>query len=347
MWPPFCCCRTAGALLVFHVKHLFGWLGVCYTGGNVVSEGLCMTADCPQDFPYEPVRETGDASVLRGYWNVAMGLQQVDGLEPSGYLRTLADAHVAGERDLAETGSLIRAYYEQRELPERSDEGEADTCETGTREADLVSQRIVELLSRGTFALMPGMLPEVHRSLFQDLDPELYHPGEFKTEALQKREFILNGDSVVYADPFLVARSLEFAFNEEAAYVYDVAFEGEQLAHFARFISRLWQVHPFVEGNTRTVAVFAVLYLRFLGFDIDNEPFEQHARYFRDALVRANYRNAKAGVMPDPSFLHRFFENLLAGTHHELRSRDLIVQSLYDNPTLLRNVDPSHALRRC
>ena len=300
-----------------------------------------MTADCPQDFPYEPVRETGDVFVRRGYWNVAIGLQKVDGLEPSSYLRKLADEHVEGERGIVETGELLRMYYEQRTSFDRN-----NACEVDSREADLVSHRIVEILSRGAFALVPSMLPDVHRLLFQDLDSETYRPGVFKADALQKRELILNGDSVVYTDPSLVERSLEFAFNDETSYVYDIAFSTEQLAHFVRFVSRLWQIHPFVEGNTRTVAVFAVLYLRFLGFDIDNEPFEQHSRYFRDALVRANYRNAKAGVMPEPCFLMHFFENLLSGAHHELRSGDLMVQALYDDPGLLRNVDPSHAIKQ-
>ena len=89
-----------------------------------------------------------------------------------------------------------------------------------------------------------------------------------------------------------------------------------------------------------------VLYLRYLGFDADNEPFARHARYFRDALVRANYRNAKAKVMPDASYLLRFFENLLSGEHHELRSRDLMVSELYADPSLLRNVDPSRAISK-
>lgn len=321
---------------MFHVKHLFAILNV-----TDVSKGSRMTADCPQDFPYEPVRETGDTSVRRGYWNVAMGLQKVDGLETSDYLRKLADEHVEGARGIEEIGELIRTFYEKRVQGERRDAVESDT-----READLVSQRIVELLSRGAFALMPSILSEVHRTLFQDLDPSTYRPGEYKTEALQKREFVLNGDSVVYADPSLVERSLAFAFEEEQSYVYGIEFDDDQLRHLARFVSRLWQVHPFVEGNTRTVAVFTVLYLRYLGFDVENEPFERHARYFRDALVRANYRNAKAGVLPEPCFLVNFFENLLSGGSHELRSRDLVAQSLYDDPTLLRNVDPSCALTR-
>ena len=252
-----------------------------------------MTADCPEDFPYEAKPELRDPAVREGYWRVAMGLQEVDGLKPSPYLRDLAREHVSGVRGLDE---------------------------------------------------VPDMLAVIHGALFQDLDAATYRPGEYKTEALQKREFVLNGDSVVYADPSLIERSLAFLFDEERSHVYGIEFDEAQLEHLGRFIARLWQVHPFVEGNTRTTAVFAVLYLHDLGFDMDNEPFERHARYFRDALVRADYRNAKAGVLPDLRFVVRFLDNLLNEAEHELRSRDLACKALFDDPSFLRNVDPSQAI---
>lgn len=305
-----------------------------------------MTADNPSDFSYESVRETADPVLRRGYWDVATGLQQVDGLAPSDYLLSLAREHASGVRGIEETGRILRAYY--RERPHRGFSSQAATAAGGDdcREADLVSQRIVEALSRGAFSFMPSMLSVIHEALFRDLDPQVYEPGRYKTVALQKSELVLNGDSVVYADPSLVERSLAFLFDEEFGYVYGADLDEEGIAHLARFVARLWQVHPFVEGNTRTVAVFTVLYLRYLGFDADNEPFARHARYFRDALVRANYRNAKAKVMPDASYLLRFFENLLSGEHHELRSRDLMVSELYADPSLLRNVDPSRAISK-
>lgn len=302
-----------------------------------------MTADRPEDFPYSPQREPASPAVRQGYWRVAMGLQAVDGLEPSPYLRKLAHEHVEGVRALDETGRMLRTYYTK--LADSGDRSRTDDSpRAGEQEADLVSQRIVELLTAGSFSLIPDMLSVIHGTLFQDLDGVTYMPGRYKTEALQKREHILNGDSVLYADPSLIERSLAFLFDEERPYLYGIEFDDAQLEHFGRFVSRLWQVHPFVEGNTRTVAVFAVLYLRDLGFDVDNEPFEHHARYFRDALVRANYRNAKAGIMPDLGFLQRFLENLLRDTSHKLDSHDLTCQSLYDNPSLFRNVDPSQAI---
>ena len=177
-----------------------------------------LTADCPEDYPYEAKRELRDPAVREGYWRVAMGLQEVDGLKPSPYLRDLAREHVSGVRGLDETGSMIRAYHARRKADGRDEAA-------GEREADLVSQRIVELLASGAFALVPDMLAVIHGALFQDLDAATYRPGEYKTEALQKREFVLNGDSVVYADPSLIERSLAFLFDEERSHVYGIEFD--------------------------------------------------------------------------------------------------------------------------
>ena len=303
-----------------------------------------MTAERPDDFPYEPACTTGGASARQVRWDIARGLQKVDDLETSDYLDQLAREHVNGARGIDETGRLLRAYYRERGHRSTEETGERSTGRT--EEADLVSQRVVELLERDAFFLDPAMLFDVHRALFQDLDPETYHPGERKLVALQKREVVLNGDSVVYADPSLIDRALNFAIDDERSYVYAPDFDTSQLEHFSRFVSRFWQVHPFWEGNTRAVAVFAILYLRSLGFDVENAPFKQHAAFFRDALVRANYRNAKAGIMPDLRYLEQFFANVLCGADNELRSRDLMVQTLYDDPSLLRNVDPADAIMR-
>ena len=160
-----------------------------------------------------------------------------------------------------------------------------------------------------------------------------------------KQEEILNGDSVLYADPMAYDMSLRGAFASEAARLY-TTFSADELKSFCRFIAFLWRIHPFAEGNTRTVAVFSELYLNYLGFDVTNEPFGKHARFYRDALVRAMYRNAPAGVMPDDSFLVAFYENALGFAENNLSREDLVCMPLFENPDLLRNVDPKEALRR-
>ena len=299
-----------------------------------------MSADCPDGFDYKPVDDMVDEAARRHYWACAIGLQAVDGLQVSDYLRDVAQSYVAGERSLDETGELVRAYHTP---------GAASYNAKGeeSREADLVSQRIAEVLARGSFALVPDMPRIIHRQLFCDLPQEVYRSGEYKLEPLVKQEEILNGDSVLYTDPMLVEQSLRYLFEEEReAGDYGLVLSGAELGRFSRFVSLVWQIHPFQEGNTRTVAVLAALYLRQLGFDVGNEPFEHHARYFRDALVRANYRNAAAGIAPDMRFVEQFFDNLVNDAEHPMDREELVCPALFDNPDLLRNVSPSLALRR-
>ena len=290
-----------------------------------------MSADSFDGFDYKPDRRVADAETRRRYWATAIGLQAVDGLEVSPYLHELARAYEAGRYSLEQTGQLVRAYHEN-----------ADSSET--READLVSQRIVEMLDRGSFAFTPDMLSAIHQQLFQDLEEATYRPGQFKTDRLVKQEDILNGDSVLYADPGMIQLSLDYLFREEVRAAYPTSLEPADVARLARFIALIWQVHPFVEGNTRTVAVFSELYLASLGFPITNEPFEQHARYFRDALVRANYRNNAAALAPDLSFIVAFYENLLLDAGHALDRTALICPQLFDDPSLLKNIAPHRAL---
>ena len=285
-----------------------------------------VTADSFDNFEYEPATQFIPEAKKNHYWAVATGLQAVDGLETSGYLRENARAYISGEKTLAETGSLIREYHRQNNDAEHA-------------EADLVSQRIAELLEKGAFFLAPEMLVRIHEYLFQDLDPAVYRPGRFKHERMIKREEILNGDSVLYADPLAYEMSLKGAFSAEAAKSYGT-FNTDELKGFCRTIAFLWQIHPFYEGNTRTIAVFSELYLNQLGFDLSNEPFETHARYYREALVRAMYRNASAKIFPDDRFLIRFYENALGFESNELSRNELFCPRLFEDPSLIRNAKP-------
>lgn len=312
-------------------------LGIqCLFEGNAskqrlqIAETGNMTADSFDNFNYERASKHTSEAQRKHYWAVAIGLQDVDGLKVSDYLRETAASYIAGKKTLEETGQLIRSYH-------------ANESNKDTSEADLVSQRIAELLTSAPFYLSPQLLSKIHEYLFQDLDRSIYHPGEYKTERMVKQEEILNGDSVLYADPLTYEMSLQGAFNVEAARAY-TTFTREEIHDFCHTISFLWQVHPFYEGNTRTIAVFSELYLNYLGFDVVNEPFEKHAKYFRNALVRALYRNATAKIFPDNSFIIKFYENVLGLEHSPLCNEEMICTALFDNPLLLRNVDPAEAL---
>lgn len=289
-----------------------------------------MTADSLDNFDYERASEYTSEARRKHYWAVAIGLQAVDGLEVSDYLSEVAQSYISGEKSLAKVGELVRAHH-------------SEGHDKSHKEADLVSQRIAELLASGAFYLSPEMLVSIHRYLFQDLDPEVYHPGGFKTERMVKQEEILNGDSVLYADPMTYEMSLKGAIASEAAKSYG-AFSSDELKSFCHGIAFLWQIHPFHEGNTRAVAVFSELYLNNLGFSVTNEPFAEHSRFFRDALVRAIYRNAPANIFPDESFLIAFFENALGFKNNDLDREALMCPALFENPSFLRNIDPQEAL---
>jgi len=293
-----------------------------------------VTFDEIPQMAYQPKGEPDSPELRERYWKTAIGLQEVDGLEVSSYLRDVAAAHVEGTYTLRETRELLWNHYDVMQVDGSTSASGLDRA----KEADLVSQRIVEVLSAGGFMLAPLMLSHIHATLFQDLDPAVYHPGEFKVEQVIKPEAVLNGDSVFYAPPTMYTGMLDALFAREATHDYAFNLTDEDVANFTRFIARVWQVHPFYEGNTRTVAVFAVLYLRELGCVVGNDPFERHAAYFRDALVRANYRNRPVGVDYDFSYLERFMGHLALGSSESplFDRHELICQPMFDHPEALK-----------
>lgn|GEM_PF-543334 len=284
---------------------------------------------------YQRKSESQDAAYKRELWDAAFGLQQVDGLEPTAYARSLADDNVLGRISLEEVGQGLDTYYRN----ERAISGERPRAE----EADKVSHRIVQLLQDGSFALDSHMLNAIHARLFHGIDDELYAPGTFKNEQFIKCERILNGDSVLYGPPALYERSLEMLFSRELTHTYEGYADGPALSWsdadaLARFVANVWMVHPFWEGNTRTVAVFLELYLHSMGFDVDNAPFARHASFFRGALVRATYQNRSIGVGLDVSHLIQFISKLIDDPDVSLNYDALWCKPLFEHPDRVRNV---------
>lgn len=242
-------------------------------------------------------------------WAVAIGLQDVDGLKPSAYLLETARKHIEGEVDYEQAKRLVDSYYE--ELP--TEKQNADT-----EEADKVSLHITQVLSERTFNFSPAELANIHRRLFIGVLP---HAGKYRDVNITKREWVLNGDTVLYTSCDAISATLDYDFGQERKFSYKGLNKTEMVAHFARFISGIWQIHPFREGNTRTTAVFAIKYLRKLGYRVTNEPFADNAKYFRNALVRANYQNYEKGIDETTHFLELFFRNLLLGENNSLKKR--------------------------
>lgn len=251
-------------------------------------------------------------------WDMAIGLQQVDNLKPSKYLEQISEKNVLGELTIDEVEQSLREYYIEK--------GKQDSINHKELECDFVSMRIVELLGIDNFELSVDYLKYIHRYLFQDV---YEFAGDFRKIDFSKCEKILNNDSVAYGDSKTLTESLEYDIGLEKEKNYKEMSIVEVIKNIADFSSRIWQVHPFREGNTRTTAVFIEKYLISLGFNVDNSLFKDKSVYFRNALVRSNYFNNYLNIKEDKSYLIKFYENLLLGKNNNLHSEDLIVKELF------------------
>ena len=159
----------------------------------------------------------------------------------------------------------------------------------------------------------------------QDVDGVYKFAGMIRDYNISKKEWILKGKSVVYAGADTIKDTLNYDFDLDKSFDYSALSIDESLKHITGFIANMWQIHPFGEGNTRTTAVFAIKYLRSLGFDVTNTLFADNSWYFRNALVRANYADIQKGIYEDKSYLEKFFRNLILGEKNEMKNRYLII----------------------
>ena len=247
-------------------------------------------------------------------WRVAIGLQAVDGLKTSEYLQETARRNIEGEITIDEARELVKQYYVKKTA---HDEGDEDK-----EEADRVSSNISKLLQTDAFTYSVAGLAAIHRAIFEGV---FKHAGRFRAYDISKKEWVLRGDSVLYGRWQDLRMAIEYDLEQERQFDYTPLNKDQMVEHLAKFIAGLWQIHPFGEGNTRTTAVFAIKYLRSQGFSVDNDLFERHSWYFRNALVRASYRNLQKGINYEPLFLVRFFRNLLLGENNTLKNRYMMI----------------------
>lgn len=245
-------------------------------------------------------------------WKTAIGLQQVDGLKPSDYLIATARQNIEGDITFEEVKQRIDTYYKQRP---------PQTNEDRTEEADKVSARIAEILSEQTFTFSPIEYLNIHRRLFQGI---YSHAGKIREYNITKQEWVLNGETILYASAESLKATLEYDLEQEKKFSYNGLSQQEIIEHITHFISYLWQIHIFCEGNTRTTAIFLIKYLRKLGYkEVNNELFAEHSWYFRNALVRANYEDLSKGIHKTDQYLIRFLSNLLLNENHSLKNREM------------------------
>lgn len=261
-------------------------------------------------------------------WKTAIGLQQVDGLKPSQYLIETAKQNIEGDITIDEVKKRIENYYQQH--PTKTDEDR-------TEEADKVSARIAEILSEQTFTFSPAGYLSIHRRLFTGI---YKFAGRIRDYNITKKEWVLNGETVLYASADSLRATLEYDFEQERKFSYKGLNEQEIIEHIAHFISNLWQIHVFGEGNTRTTAIFLIKYLRKLGFkSVNNDLFANHSWYFRNTLVRANYEDLSRGIYRTEKFLIQFLSNLLCKGSFSLKNREMHILADTANDTVKPLID--------
>lgn len=266
----------------------------------------------------EYIRQSEPHKREKGYaWQTAIGLQAVDGLKPSEYLKEKARQHIEGDITIDEVKQLVDSYYKSKVARSSS--------EDRTEEADKVSARITEILSENTFTFSPIEYLAIHRHLFEGI---FSHAGQIRDYNITKNEWVLKGATVLYASAGSIRETLEYDFSQEKIFDYKNLNIDEAIRHIARFVSGIWQIHAFGEGNTRTTAVFTIQYLHTFGFNFSNETFANHSWYFRNALVRANYNDLTKGVYATTEFLEKFFRNLILNEQNELKNRNLQIDEI-------------------
>ena len=247
---------------------------------------------------------------------MAIGLQAVDGLQTSEYLQETARRNIEGEITIDEARELVKQYYVTKTARDKDD--------ANKEEADKVSSNISKLLQTDAFSFSVAGLASIHRSIFQGV---FKHAGRFRDYDISKKEWVLRGESVIYGRWQDLSETIAYDIEQERQYDYSSLNKEQMVEHLVKFTSGLWQIHPFCEGNTRTTAIFIIKYLRSLGFSVNNELFERHSWYFRNALVRANYRNLVKNINYEPVFLVRFFHNLLFGENNLLKNRYMLIDA--------------------
>ncbi|MFR9640920.1 MAG: Fic family protein [Rikenellaceae bacterium] len=252
-------------------------------------------------------------------WRTAIGLQRVDGLTTSEYLRETACAHIEGDITIEEVKAQLDSYYQSVDKREVNN--------NRTEEADKVAARITEILSEQSFNLSVIEYLSIHKRLFEGI---YTHAGKVREYNISKKEWVLDSESVIYGNAINLKETIEYDLSQEKNFDYRNLMLVDVVRHIAKFTSDLWQIHPFEEGNTRTIALFVIKYLRTLGFDVANDAFAAHSWYFRNALVRANYKNIPNGIFATPKFIELFFRNLLMGEQNELRNRNLHISAGVD-----------------
>lgn len=238
-------------------------------------------------------------------WQETFGLSLVDDIEPSYLLQSIAEANIIGLITDAEADEILAEYY----------------LTHGTKEQyiqDEIMLRIKMFLGYNNFILSKDYFKVIHGFIFAKT---FYKPGHYRDRNISKNEYIIGGESVIYSPFEKIDAYLSYDFEEQRHKRIQTSNKEKAIEQIMPFISNIWQVHPFFEGNTRTTSIFLEKYLRSLGFEISNDIFKDNSVYFRNALVRSNYETSRT-LEPTDEYLYKFFYKILLDPTLELNPEE-------------------------
>lgn len=234
----------------------------------------------------EYIKETEPAKRDKGYaWHTAIGLQAVDGLKTSEYLVHTAVRNIEGEISFEEANALLQTYYEENPTRDASDR---------TEEADKVSARMAALLSECAFSFTPNEYISIHRKLFTGI---YSHAGRIRDYNITKKEWVLDGATVLYGSATELRATLDYDFSEEKKFSYKNLTMDEIFHHLAVFVSRLWQTHVFGDDGV-IIGTRLEKPSKINGFALLSPIFLSHAGWREDGAVHINtyYTESQMGL---------------------------------------------------
>lgn len=234
----------------------------------------------------EYIKESEPDKRDKGYaWHTAIGLQAVDGLKTSEYLVQTAVRNIEGEISFEEANALLQSYYEENPVRDADDR---------TEEADKVSARIATLLSEKAFSFTPNEYLSIHRKLFTGI---YSHAGRIRDYNITKKEWVLNGATVLYGSATELRPTLDYDFSEEKKFSYKNLTMDEIIHHLAVFVSRLWQNHVFGDDDV-IIGTRLEKPSKINGFALLSPIFLSHAGWREDGAVHINtyYTESQMGL---------------------------------------------------
>ena len=155
-------------------------------------------------------------------------------------------------------------------------------------ESDITIVRLKEILQSEEFTYGYESYLRLHRQMFQDIYP---FAGEIRKIDMEKSERILSGFPMIFNDKSLVSKKLKKVFKEKQVN-FNAASE-EIVKRLSDLMTSVWEIHPFREGNTRSIITYTMKYIRHSGLKIDENLLLQSFAYIRDAQVMSVYQEPK------------------------------------------------------